>query len=1726
MTDMLNPAVPPVKNFFEFLGTLTDFPQTEDLQAWILPLFEQVAALHAQNLVAPLDGVGALRFAYNQLWFENSLAGAPVLAQARLDLVDPQLALGITERLYVDEQKMRDLSVGALPAASTLPEAPLYLPGYVCWEAACGHHDPLSDIFVLGLVLASVACRLNLSDEADLARFVAQRHNLFALNPRLNPVWARLIVRMTELSRRKREPDLNEVIYALHNYRMLEKPELAAAGAEGGTANQRTRQLQEHLRDRLFEVSRRNRMLYFKPSAQTLNMTVGSFPLMLDVRNIMEQQLFYWHADVARQICSEQPIPLQKYLRFEDLPFLAAQLDTIRAGAQRDLAEYGFSQLRMAVCMFRWHNFKDDKDERITTPLLLLPVTLARKKGVRDTYMLQATTSVAEINPVLRHVLRQVYGMELPETIDLEGDALDALHADMQQQVRRSEPGITLHKIDRPQIMMIRKQAKLRLDQYEKRRKKQPGGQLGGQLSGQLSGSTRRSHGDFEYSYERGAFHPLGVQIFLDQVQPRPAPLSGIAGAPRPMFMREPEDAQLCVAPAPDAGVIEQQTYAIDDDRPGSPYDWEFDLCSITLGNFNYRKMSLVRDYNAVLQDDLVSPSFDGIFALDPRRQFADAAPVPDLAAQFTVVPQDPTQARAIVRARDGASMIIQGPPGTGKSQTITNLIADFVARGKRVMFVCEKRAAIDVVYHRLQQQGLEQLCALIHDSQGDKKAFVKDLKACYEGWMTPVADPARCETQRTALLAVVQQEQQQLAAFSARMTGAPPFMGIALRELYQRIAVLNAAPGWPAGLAQEEADSLPDYRTWLEHGPRYLALVERLREAGADPVLARHPVRHLHPALLASDNPAKAARAAVADTLPLLEQLQQRLQALPAPLWASVDKVRVLGSYLRSIAPLLARQLPELLDPQLPRSAAFNQLRARYRTQVQAAQAAALKSANWRSRPPAAEVSTALTQAAVLETQWYAFVKPAYWQLRALFKGSYDTGAHAVKPRWSECLQWLQDDYQAQAALTASAAEIEHEWHVGDVDAFAAQVEQINALNTALAPGLVLFQAELAQRRFTDTALLLELATLTEAVLRALDAGFAGVGDADLGLLARELHAVPEDAVWLPVLAPGLLELSEAPAGFAQAARSWPYAPQALELAIARAALARAYREDPALSRQSGEQVDQLCARLGEHVRQLHALNADVILERRRNNFLDQIALANKSVSQLAEDGKEFKKRYTAGRRDLENEFSKVMRYKAIRELASADSGLVVRDLKPVWMMSPLSISDTLPMETDYFDVVIFDEASQIPVEEAIPSLYRSPQVIIVGDEMQLPPTNFFGGQADNSEVEEDLVADLSSDSFLTQAAKSLPSTMLEWHYRSRSEALITFSNHRFYEGRLLTIPDHALSHVAQPIIIDDTAQVAAPLTQALGRPVSFHYLPAGVYSERRNAQEAAYIAALVRQLLVGGSELSLGVVAFSEAQQDEITQALEALARDDKVFSTLLDAAYEREEDEQFCGLFIKNLENVQGDERDLVIMSVCYGYDAQRKMLMNFGPINRAGGEKRLNVVFSRAKRHMFLVSSIRHGDIKNDYNPGAYALKAYLQFAELSSIGDQAGTRQVIDLLGGRRRSAATSSDHPVVAQLRARLEQCGYQVDTGIGQSGLRCDLGVRKDGDTAYRLGVLVDTDEHYATPDLLERYLQQPGLMAGAGWPLERVFSKDWVEREDEVLARLLARAEAAPEP
>jgi superfamily I DNA and/or RNA helicase len=481
-------------------------------------------------------------------------------------------------------------------------------------------------------------------------------------------------------------------------------------------------------------------------------------------------------------------------------------------------------------------------------------------------------------------------------------------------------------------------------------------------------------------------------------------------------------------------------------------------------------------------------------------------------------------------------------------------------------------------------------------------------------------------------------------------------------------------------------------------------------------------------------------------------------------------------------------------------------------------------------------------------------------------------------------------------------------------------------------------------------------------------------------------------------------------------------------------------------------------------------------------------------------------------------------MRHQSIREVCSGDSGRVVRDMKPVWLMSPLSVSDTLPLEAGLFDVVIFDEARRIPVEEAVPALVRAPQVIVVGDEMQLPPTRFFTAAREDGEDEENgerIAVMLDTDSLLNQAACHLPATLLAWHYRCSSESLIGYSNAAFYAGQLHTVPEPRLPApgLGEIHVEAGSGDAAAHADALLARPISVHQVAGAVHAQRRNEAEARHIAALVRELLARETGQSLGIVAFSPAQQGEIEAALAALAAQDPAFAARLEAESQREHDDQFVGLIVKNLENVQGDERDIVIVSLCHGPSPDGRMRMNFGPITQRGGEKLLNVIFSRARQHMAVVTSIRHEAITQEGNEGVAALKHFLRYAEHLSRGEPEAAQRVLHRLNpaGRRSLAHEPAARDVVRrQLAQALRERGHAVDECVGQSRFRCDLAVRAagggPGGEHYALGILLDAAG--AEGEVFERYVARPRILAGFGWRCVQVPGRDWVEDPGRVMA------------
>ncbi len=463
--------------------------------------------------------------------------------------------------------------------------------------------------------------------------------------------------------------------------------------------------------------------------------------------------------------------------------------------------------------------------------------------------------------------------------------------------------------------------------------------------------------------------------------------------------------------------------------------------------------------------------------------------------------------------------------------------------------------------------------------------------------------------------------------------------------------------------------------------------------------------------------------------------------------------------------------------------------------------------------------------------------------------------------------------------------------------------------------------------------------------------------------------------------------------------------------------------------------------------------------------------------------------------------------RNKSIRNIVQASAPAIVA-LEPCWMMSPLSVSQYIESGQQLFDLVIFDEASQVCPEDAICAILRGKQLIVVGDSKQLPPTNFFtktladSSDDDDEDESEDAVKQAESErteSILEECGVIFPKRALSWHYRSQHESLIAFSNAHFYEGRLSTFPAPWANH---------------------SDGVRFDYVANGIYERggaRRNLPEAEHAVDLIHDYLQQhGTIATLGVIALSEAQQSAIRDVIERRLKIDALFQ-----AYVNELDEPDGGFFVKNLESVQGDERDTIILSIGYGRDATGKMTMNFGPVNKPGGERRLNVAVTRARKQLILVTSLHAGDLsKSLANKGAQTLGDYLDYAEHgpSVLAEQIKNANLRAVDGELR------FDSPFEESVYQALQAHGMQLATQVGCSGYRIDLAVRDPHNpTRYLLGIECDGATYHSSATARDRDRLRQRQLETMGWRIIRIWSRDWVRNPMQQVQRVLdAIAEA----
>jgi very-short-patch-repair endonuclease len=515
-------------------------------------------------------------------------------------------------------------------------------------------------------------------------------------------------------------------------------------------------------------------------------------------------------------------------------------------------------------------------------------------------------------------------------------------------------------------------------------------------------------------------------------------------------------------------------------------------------------------------------------------------------------------------------------------------------------------------------------------------------------------------------------------------------------------------------------------------------------------------------------------------------------------------------------------------------------------------------------------------------------------------------------------------------------------------------------------------------------------------------------------------------------------------------------------------------YIEDPTLGKFRWENQEQLIADFKKLDQDLIRLSSSMAIEqansRKPQDILIQAADTEAAI--------------------LQKEAAKKRQLMPIRVLFQKIPNLLVK-LKPCLLMSPISVSQFLPPDTK-FDLVLFDEASQIVPEDAIGSIYRGKALVVAGDNKQLPPTSFFQKSL-LEDVDWDELSDKDVevfDSILDECLGiGLPVKTLRWHYRSKHEDLIAFSNHRFYEDELVTFP------------------AAKAQSEALG--VKLVYVPDGIYDrggKRNNVKEAEKVADLVFEHFRLYPKKTLGVVTFSIAQMETVEDAINNRLKMQPDFEPFF-------KEDRLEGFFVKNLENVQGDERDVIFFSVGYGFDGGKQIAMNFGPLNKPGGERRLNVAVTRAREKVVLITSIKGTDIDPETKAlGVQTLRYYLEYAEHGA--------ETLESVKAREREFESALDEDVAAEIK----KMGYEVVPQVGCSGYRVDIGVVDPVNPGnFLLGVECDGASYKSSSSARDRDRLREQVLKQLGWRIHRVWSPAWVARRDSEIRRLKEDLEQA---
>ncbi len=1060
-------------------------------------------------------------------------------------------------------------------------------------------------------------------------------------------------------------------------------------------------------------------------------------------------------------------------------------------------------------------------------------------------------------------------------------------------------------------------------------------------------------------------------------------------------------------------------------------------------------------------------------------------------------LPADGSQLEALTYGAAGAHLVIHGPPGTGKSQTISNLIADSLGRNKTVLFVSSKMAALNVVHHRLAEKGLARFCLEAHSTKAGKTKIIDELRRTLEA--ADATDGGRFEEQLTSLLRV----RADLNRYVQELHRVREPLHRTLYQAIGRAASLVSAPYVRAPLPW--SDVLAASRTELAE--RLDVLNEFSTQARVFDGRQTHPWRGFSATAITVTE-----REQLEDDLRVLLAAAKRLLELALDFRVvieaddlSISDVRSLHTVFTSVSTLdrLPHNWFDSNVDQLEERGKLFETASRLTSDFEQQHAVYGQTLDL----PLEEAEQLLRPALQQFSHWYQRMQPSYWRWRSTAQQNARPGTkithpiaihlYAVVLRLREISKWLEANKSALSSEVSPAA-------ICDREALLRAARRCRVAATLLAAISGIGKRPGREHELRDafrqaaaalgTTLTEGLGQASERLGRQWPDGIADGSDCQSAALnvvsnrvSELLGALPLVQEWVALQRTlqkcGAAGLTPFVSGLGSV--SAKDAPKAFERRFHDLWISSVMAGSDVLTTFSAAQREELVRKFEGFDTSLRTLVA-LHIQGKAADSARRLRAAQSSVS-----GSEVGV--------LRRELQKRKRIKPLRKLF-AEIPHALQALKPCMLMSPISVSTYLKPGSAFFDLVVFDEASQLPTPEGIAAILRAKQVVVAGDRNQLPPTSFFRAQIelddDDHEDREDAAAE-PLESLLDDAVATVPlfrESHLKWHYRSRDERLIKFSNSFFYENRLVTFP--------------------SACTDTDGRGVRFEYVANGTWDRgrsRTNRAEARKVAELTVEHFTRYPNRSLGVVAMNAQQKEAIEDAItEGLDQRPDILPLMTSSAHEP--------FFVKSLENVQGDERDTMMISVGYGKDTNGHLSLNFGPLNMEGGWRRLNVLITRAKWQTILVTSMRAHELSgiSPNNRGAIALRDFIAYAERNCELPQAPAAPTTE--------ETNDFEDAVGVALRDR----GLTVDQQVGASKFRIDLAIRDRRDSSrYVLGVECDGATYHSTRTARDRDILRQRVLESMGWRLHRIWSTEWFNDRDRAVDRVLSSlslAEACP--